>query len=174
MDGTQPVVFNSTPPAFAFNTNGRFVVPPAKAPSLAGPSTISVWMKAATTQESALVSHGYYAGAGGYMLWFANGEVRLYVQKSARATVAVGAGSWSHIVATLDGTSAVIAKNGVVAQTLPYSGYPADVSMDLEIGTYGGSHWYQGLMNDVRLYSGAFSASEITALYNDTKAIYGL
>jgi hypothetical protein len=52
--------------------------------------------------------------------------------------------------------------SGTVSSTLPSNGSILDIGGDSD-------GWFPGLIDDVRIYSRALSASEISALYNAEK-----
>lgn len=84
-------------------------------------------------------------------------------------------GVWHHVVSVFDGTQTgnaarlkVYVDN--VQQTLTYNlTIPATVGAATnyhQIGLYGGTYYYKGLLDDMRLYNRALTAAEILQLYN--------
>ena len=73
---------------------------------------------------------------------------------------------WTHLADTFDGSTYRRYYNGILVQsiavTIPTSPTP---SADLEIGASGPYHGFQGLIDEVRIYDRALSASEIRAIY---------
>jgi hypothetical protein len=87
-----------------------------------------------------------------------NGEEILYGRTS------LVAGSWTHLAATYDGTWQRLYINGVEVAQQMQTGLIASSSGDLSIG--GDSVWkqyFQGRIDEVRIYNRALSASEIQA-----------
>ena len=88
-------------------------------------------------------------------------------------------GTWKHVVVTYTGngsrTGLSIYVNGI-SDTVA-SGNNTNpgtlVNSDLRIGSRGGGAppQFQGLMDDVRLYSRALSATEVSQLYTNTPAV---
>lgn len=77
--------------------------------------------------------------------------------------------TWSHVVATWDGTNAKLYVNGVLstAQNLGSGGYSPSTTATLTIGALGdGSSPYNGRVDEIAFYGSALSAEKITAHYN--------
>jgi fibronectin type 3 domain-containing protein len=79
---------------------------------------------------------------------------------------ALAANTWYHLVGTYDGDTLRAYVNGVLmtANTAP-SGNPSFESLPLEIGAHAGApQYFNGVVDDVRIYRRALSAAEIAAL----------
>jgi hypothetical protein len=76
--------------------------------------------------------------------------------------------TWTHVAGTANGSVAKSYMNGVevgsVAAGATYEGYSIPNNF---IG--GGHGYFNGLIDDVRIYNRALSAAEIQAIYNATK-----
>jgi PKD repeat protein len=72
--------------------------------------------------------------------------------------------TWSHLAATYDGTTIRLFVNGTQVATLAQAGNIVNTSSALRIGgnTYAGE-FFNGLIDEVRVYNRALSASEIQA-----------
>lgn len=81
------------------------------------------------------------------------------------------AGTWSHVVATWDGTQARLYVNGNLAAgpTTPTGGYAASTSAIFSIGSYddGVQNPFNGAMDEVAFYPTALSASKVLAHYQN-------
>jgi hypothetical protein len=77
------------------------------------------------------------------------------------STTILSPGQWYHIVATWNGTSASLYINGALEQTLSgaYSGLPSSGG-SLTLGGYNGTY-FQGNMDDIRVWNRALSQAEI-------------
>lgn len=89
-----------------------------------------------------------------------------YVQET------VTTGVWIHLVAVYDYTNNQIKlyKNGVLKDTDTFSGYsivPANGTAPFRIGTRDFGSYFEGAIDDVRVYDRALSVSEINSLYNE-------
>jgi hypothetical protein len=70
--------------------------------------------------------------------------------------------TWTQLVGVYTGTTSMIYANGMFLNSCPETFNT--VSSTLQIGQRGGNHMY-GLIDDVRIYNRALSATEIAALY---------
>jgi hypothetical protein len=80
-------------------------------------------------------------------------------------------GEWTHVVLTNDGDTSVTYVNGLSKTTgnvgtLTYTTNPLYIGANLDSGT---NAWYEGLIDDFRLYGVALSAEEVLKAYNDGK-----
>jgi hypothetical protein len=84
------------------------------------------------------------------------------------------AGEWTHLAATYDGSSMKVYYNGVVAGQQASTGKMTVSDGNLCIGTKHvtapAGDEYNGMLDDVRIYNGALTASEIIVLGGDLKA----
>jgi hypothetical protein len=73
---------------------------------------------------------------------------------------------WTHLAATFDGTNVKLYVNGVLDRTMSSTVSPAASTAPLRIGMGGGggAHYFNGSIDDVRLYSRALSLEEIARL----------
>lgn len=83
-------------------------------------------------------------------------------------------GEWTHLAATYDGSSMKLYFDGIVVAEMAASGDIATSDEPLIIGnkheTAPGGDEFNGMLDDVRIYSRALSASEIKKLGGDPKA----
>ncbi|MCX6554213.1 MAG: LamG domain-containing protein [Candidatus Aminicenantes bacterium] len=78
------------------------------------------------------------------------------------AHCSVSLNTWTHIAGTYDGTNIRIYRNGTLMDTMSHPGTIADQSLNFEIGRHG-SYW-QGYIDDVRIYRFCMSQSDIAKL----------
>jgi hypothetical protein len=86
----------------------------------------------------------------------------------------VSPNTWTHLALTYSGGNVSVYVNGVL-DTQTTASLPTSFYNQLHIGHYAnyGSLYFNGLVDDVRIYSRALSASEIQALYNSSAILYG-
>lgn len=101
-----------------------------------------------------------------YFLGFANGTNtgNLVVQ-------AVSPNTWYHGVLTYDGSVAKIYVNGALVRSDTYNKALSVISASSFIGKDrpSGGEYFQGFIDEVRIYNRALSATEVLKLYNDFK-----
>jgi hypothetical protein len=113
--------------------------------------------------------HGYGTGlhSGGSLFWY-----EVYGSTGGRqvysADIGIQVGQWNHIVAIFDGINNVmkVYRNGVEKHSVNISD-PGDVqnTKDFTIGSYYGKWFFDGTIDEVRVYRRALSASEIYQRY---------
>jgi len=138
--------------------------------------SISLWVKAPSSPGSYIYllskyidggasSYGLYTGTSGDLTFYTyNSGISAIIDKSL-----IWNNQWHHISATYDCSTIRIYLDGSQvgsgiqsASTIPYN------SSNLYIGSFDGSQLnFNGLIDDVRIYSKALSASEILTLYHE-------
>ena len=152
-------------------TAGTATVPDDKALNPAAALTISTWAyldRSSSTGTYEIVSKRGLPGNTGYGLWWYNGDLRF-----AGGSLIVSAGLsltprvWQHVAVTFDDAANQVAffVDGVERKRLTFSGSIPSTTASFYIGAqpYYGSYW-NGLLDDVRLYDTALSSAEIAAL----------
>ena len=95
------------------------------------------------------------------------GEIYSGGFRSVNGTASLAANTWTHVATTYDGAVLALYVNGVQAGQLLYSGAIATSTGALRIGgnnVWG--EWFQGEIDEVRIYSRARTATEIQADMN--------
>src|SRR5206468_2009640 len=86
------------------------------------------------------------------------------------SSVAISAGVWQHVAITWNAVTGEVKfyKDGALAQTV-IDGFVPSTSLDTDnllVGLWlGGGSYFAGAMDELRVYSSAFSAADISALY---------
>lgn len=137
--------------------------------------TISAWIKkdAVISLYNFIVRHmNTGSGTSGYGLLISNNNIELWLGSSAsffgRIIVLnqVVENNWHHIVGTWDGTTAKIYNNNVEVKSEIPVGTINDWTGNLVMGSdYDATFFFDGTIDEVRLYNRALSADEITLLY---------
>jgi len=76
--------------------------------------------------------------------------------------------NWYHLVGAYDGTTVKLYVNGLLVASKPASGVMQDYGKDVYIGRFGNLNSYlPGLVDDVRIYNRALSATEVMEQYRN-------
>ena len=123
------------------------------------PSKAGGWRTVVCKERPGGVVYGLYGDqAGGRPL----GQIDVGGERNAVGSAALPLNAWSHLAATFDGSTVRLFVNGVQAGSLAFSG-----SMAASTGVVAAGwerrlgEWFAGLIDEVRVYSRALSASEI-------------
>ncbi|WP_213190589.1 LamG-like jellyroll fold domain-containing protein [Cloacibacterium caeni] len=77
-------------------------------------------------------------------------------------------GTWYHFVMTYDGTTAKMYRNGQLMGSMTKSWNTINNSDIFKLGVgVGGEQWFNGLIDDLKIYDRAVSDSEVTDIYNE-------
>lgn len=89
------------------------------------------------------------------------------VQTNVDDPAAIVVGTWYHVVATYDGATLKLYKNGVLVASSAVTGVFTGATSPLLLGRYNGSTGFEwnGLLDDVAIYPTALSASQVAAHY---------
>jgi hypothetical protein len=155
-----------------------------------GSWSVSVWAKPSnTSQNSGIVTKRQTSGA--FEQWgvavcgtdncSASGKKITFIMRESLSnhryfitTSDVADGNWHHIVAVANSgaNTLMFYIDGVAvagSQTTSGSWPTIDNTDAMKIGSSNGSNYMNGLIDEVRLYNRALSASEITTLYNSSR-----
>jgi hypothetical protein len=90
------------------------------------------------------------------------GQVYIDGEQNALGTSSLATGVWTHLAATYDGAMLKLYVNGVLAGSKAVSGSVTPTTGALRIGGNGiWSEWFQGLIDEVRIYNRALTQTEI-------------
>ncbi len=139
--------------------------------------TVESWVKpAATSNISAVVSNWTNPSSNSFVLFssYTSSKPRFRVgpggtDYNADSSIALNPGSWYHLVGTYDGSSVKIYVNGQLTGSTATSGNLLTTNNDFDIGSYGGSNFFSGIIDSTRIYSRALTASEILSNYNSSR-----
>ena len=179
--------------AFEFDGAGSYVkILKFRMPDVRKGITITFWMKASANNEmhnyQGLVASDYYGVeiSNGFQ---SNMGVNFYVSSDRGNSwgaiseangggATITAGEWHHIAGTYDGADVALYIDGQAwGNSASYSGNVSPISRSgfLAIGSEDGrtafpnclgTRYFNGLIDEVRIYNRAMSASEIRSIYN--------
>jgi hypothetical protein len=93
--------------------------------------------------------------------------------KSATDSTSIATSAWVHLLGTYDGQNVKVYTNGILKNTAAYVGITNSGTGSIQIGTFysinntdcgGATCHFDGLIDDVRIYNRALSATEISSL----------
>ena len=143
--------------------------------------TLEAWVRPAVRTAWNTVIFKEMPGDHAYVLYATDyGDVPIVGIRQAGTIHAAGGNAptpvstWTHLAATYDGASLRLYQNGALVRTTAVSG-PIDISQGpLRIGGNGiWSEWFGGLIDEVRIYNRALTATEIQGDMNTAVAALG-
>jgi fibronectin type 3 domain-containing protein len=160
--------------ALSFNgTNASVSVPDTASLDLTSGMTIEGWVNpnSASGYRTMIVKempgdlvYGLYANSDTNR---PESQVRIGTPRLLAGTAAVPTGTWTHLAATYDGTTERLFVNGTQVSSLAVAGTITTSTSPLKIGGNSiWSEWFNGLIDEVRVYNRALSAAEIQADMN--------
>jgi hypothetical protein len=147
--------------------------------------TMAAWIRPSLVATQNLISKSVNGSVNGYELCLSTSGAlpssqRVFVrfnQQTSGDTYRVNSttqyngllGSWIHVAATYDGATIKLYVNGALESSLPAAITIAANTLPLALGAQvngsgTASRWFQGTMDDARLYDRALSDAEIAAL----------
>jgi hypothetical protein len=136
--------------------------------------TLSAWIRPDTvaTDRDFLSNFGNTSGNYGYNLRVFSSRVVFDISTTGsddqwlQTGQILSAGTWYHVAATYDGTNQKIYVNGRLEIAEPASGRIFPTTNDLAIGrtAFSGGRYFDGKVDDVRIYDRALSYAEVQSL----------
>jgi hypothetical protein len=148
--------------------------------NITGAITVAAWVK---TNDSGNGEHNPYVTKGDHAFSLKHrndNNVSFFVYVNSGWRVAMYPvdssfnGVWHHLAGTYDGTNVKFYVDGTLQATTAYTGtinsttYPVNIGRNSEIT----SRLYDGLIDDVRIYSSALAQADISAIVNGFGSAY--
>jgi len=136
--------------------------------------TVSAWIKQKVSTPNAVPVGKVSAGAAGWMFYqdsVSNGNLFFFVYNYADDAVSssqkLPLNEWTHVVGVSDSTNTCIYINGVLNDCdVKGAGAYVESATSLRMGRYGNeTQYFNGSLDDVRIYNRALSATEVYNLY---------
>ncbi len=136
--------------------------------------TLSAWVKTTSSSLQRIVFKGDAGNQYSLIESLSGGDGKVGLRAEGLSPVqvtsatAVNDGTWHHVVAAWNGTTTVIYIDGAVSTTASQTGTPTYNSSSVFIGngSPANGQYFNGTMDEVRIYNRALGATEVTALYN--------
>jgi hypothetical protein len=154
-------------------TNDQVTIAPSGALNLSGGMTLEAWIKPTTLENwrtvilkenSGTLTYGLFASTDAQV---PAGSVFTNAEYRASAVAGVALSTWTHIAMSWDGTTLKTFVDGAEVASQPA---PAPLLVSSGQVRIGGESvrngWFNGLIDEVRIYSRALSATEIGADMN--------
>ena len=147
--------------------------------------TISVWIKPnSIASAQTILSKGKAVGTS-YILGFGvaqNADKLEFCSYNSGSwkcsninSSSIPIGSWTHIVGTFDGGNLRLYVNGVAQTPVALSSLNYTTPYSLTLGRYvpeiGGGNYFNGLIDDVKIYNYALTPAQVNTLYNNNSAL---
>ena len=153
------VTFNGTSGYITVNDNNTLDLTTAMTLSAwVYPTRSSSWQTVMMKELDAI----YYLYAGGNGTNIPTAGINIGGYKEISSTTSIPTNAWTYLAATWDGTTERLYVNGTQMASLDVSGTLQNTSDPLRIG--GNTHWgeyFQGRIDDLRIYNTALTQSEI-------------
>ncbi len=157
-----------------FDGNGDYItIPNSSSLNITGNSvTMAAWIKPTTLSgNDVIISKGVFSGNKSYRLMRVGSVAHLEITTDTGTTTlqsntALTTGIWQHVVAVYDGSKVSIYINGKLDRSSPFSGNIVSHTENLWLGWRSGAlEYFNGSMDEVRIYNRAFTEREVFRLY---------
>jgi hypothetical protein len=149
---------------------------PAATAPITGPVTLAAWIKPATTDGTQDIVHAMLESPQRSMwLRIDDGEYHMGGWSASSGTTPIATfsippadvGQWVHLAGVYDGASWNLYRNGVHVASAAVD-FPASVEAQWAVGAHSnGSHFFQGMIDQVEVYPRALSPAEIAAFIKE-------
>ena len=135
--------------------------------------TLDAWVNQTnSTGYQTIINHGSQGASGEYWLYLSNGKVSLEVGNGTshdfreNLSTAIGTG-WNHIIVTFNNGLVYAFVNGIQTASVSLNiSNTLGGTQSLSIGKYPSNYYFNGLIDEVRIYNRTLSPTEVTQLYN--------
>ena len=151
---------------------------PSNLPSGASAFTSSVWIRPSNNGNNLYILKWGVSASGtmNALIWYgATSSVSqaFYANDLGTAANSVLVNTWTHVVATYDGTTRKIYLNGNLSISDTPTAPNVTANQSLYFGSVGGGAYFPGQIDDVRIYNYALTANQIKTLFNNGSVNFG-
>lgn len=170
--------FNNNDKAYFFNGINSYINVTHN--SLLQPNTglsVSVWFNFSSLFNSGyIIEKGYNSSAGYYGLKYdsINQSLNFQInfsdntQKTLNINTYLNTNTWYNIIGTYDGNIMTVYFNGQYYNSIYESRTLGNNSQSLKIGSYIGSGFFSGTIDDIRIYNRGLNYTEVQQIYNES------
>jgi len=162
--------FGNPDSAYSFDGNDIITIAHDDLLNCSDELSISVWIKPNTLQNAMILGKSNYLSNTNYLLRTkSTGLLQFEYKEFANSnSLPLTAGVWNHIaVVSNTDNSKNLYINGVLASHTTATSPYGLVTNALTIGARSGAEYFNGSIDDLRMYKTALSASDISNLYNN-------
>ena len=153
--------------ALRFNGSGQYVDidRAATVPRGNSPYTIEAWIKPTSMGSYGIIGWGGYGGgsAANALRLKPTGLINYWLGNDLEVTTANLAGAWHHVAATCDGTTRTLYLDGVAVGSDQPGPHNVPDARNLRIGSTNSGEFFNGLIDEVRVWSVARTAGQLSA-----------
>jgi hypothetical protein len=169
--GAAGALAGDTDTAVRLSGSGYARVPSSSALSPTSRLTLETWAK----PDSVTGTQSLMRKDGQYLLRISGGRPLFRVWQGTSTVELDGpsvltAGAWQHLVATYDGQSMRLYRNGALIASRTLTGSIATTSSQLNLGSSAGYDYFHGSMDEAAIYNVALSAEQVAAHYGSGTA----
>ncbi|MGZ0017825.1 LamG-like jellyroll fold domain-containing protein [Yeosuana sp. AK3] len=162
--------FGNPDSAYSFDGNDIITIAHNDILNCSDELSISVWIKPNTLQNAMILGKSNYVSNTNYLLRTkSTGLLEFEYKEFANSnSLLLTAGVWNHIaVVSNTDNSKNLYINGVLASHTTATSPYGLVTNALTIGARSGAEYFNGSIDDLRMYKSALSASDVSNLYNN-------
>ncbi len=179
-NSTAPIVAGAGS-ALNFNAaSNQFISIPHQAAYDAYPITVMTWFMVPTNNtasEGALINEHVPGTSSGYQIYLDGTQLSAYYFRDPNNNVfnsgimsagTVNDGFWHHAAMVVDAAGGRLYLDGVQKSTVPWSGTPGPTTTTngLSLGSYPGTSYFSGQLDEVSIWTNALTATQIQAVMN--------
>lgn len=138
-------------------------------------ANVADWVRLVGKGNSTYRNYGLWRESDGdllFQIYSAGGGGNCWNNLGAGDVLNAPIGVWTHFAATYDGSNMKVYTNGVLRKTCPYTQTPYTSNDPLTIGYAGYHTYFNGRIDEVRVYNRALSDSEIADMYATPGGLY--
>jgi len=154
-----------TGPYATFNGSTSLITTGLLGPSAAAPRSLTLWLKPSATQTKRVCGYGTATAGGAFQVYLTGGNIYVDVHGTTYAFGAISAAVWHHFATTYDGVTLRGYLDGVEGTPVTVTLTTAATGTLLMGGGPSGTG-YSGSLDEVKLWTRALTAAEITRDYN--------